>query len=219
MSTINTYADLQAAMGRWLARPDLATNFPDMISMFEQVANRRLRVRQQEALAVLVPGPITPDRSGAPLPVDYLAWRRVTWAGAANPASGSSANVELEYVVPTYMGFRFPVMNNSVGVPQVFTIEGGNLLVPTLSSTNIELEYFQQIPQLNNPATAGVNWLLSTYPDLYLYGSLHEAQGFVIDLEKAAYWKAKRDEIFEEIITLSNKSRAIGGMRIMGSTP
>lgn len=215
--SIATYADLQAAIGRYLARSDLSLNIPDFIDMFERAANRRLRVRQQESLATLTPGPITPDRSGVPLPNDYLAWRRVTWAGSS--LGTNSANVELEYVVPTYMGFRFPVMNNTVGVPQVFTIEDGNLLIPTLSTTPIELQYFAKIPALGAPGGPGTNWLLSENADAYLYGSLAEAAAFVLDLEKMAMWKTRRDEVFEEMIALSNKSRAIGGMRVIGNTP
>jgi hypothetical protein len=217
MSTVNTYADLQAAIGRWMARTDLATNISDFISAFEQVANRRLRVRQQEALATLTPGPITADRSGVALPVDYLAWRRVTWAGSS--LGTSSQNVELEYVEPTYLGFRFPVMNNSVGVPQCFAIEDGHLLIPTLDTTPLELSYFQKIPSLNDPSTSGVNWLLSNHWDLYLSGSLYEYWSYTEDPEKAAFWKARRDENFDEVITLSNKTRGVGGMRVMGPTP
>jgi hypothetical protein len=183
--------------------------------MFERAANRRLRVRQQETTAQLTPAPIGASCSGAPLPVDYLAFRRVTWNGMASQGS----TWELEYVVPTYMHFRFPVINNSVGVPQIFTIENGNLLVPTLNSSPIELAYFQKIPALGTPQGSGTNWLLSEHADVYLWGSLCEAAAFVLDLEKAAFWKTRRDELFDEIIALSNKSRAIGGMRVMGPTP
>ena len=63
----------------------------DFIALFEACANRRLRVRQQEATINL-----TPDANGAAtLPADYLALRRVTWTG--------SPRVELAYVHPSYL--------------------------------------------------------------------------------------------------------------------
>ncbi len=71
--TIQTYADLQSAVAGWIARADLGPNIPDFIALFESVANRRLRLRQQEAAATLAP-----SAGVAPLPADYLAWRRVT---------------------------------------------------------------------------------------------------------------------------------------------
>ena len=77
--TIQTYSDLQTAVANWLARSDLAANIPDFIAIFEAVANRRLRVRQQESAATL-----TPSSGVASLPADYLAWRRVTWTGSTN---------------------------------------------------------------------------------------------------------------------------------------
>ena len=75
--TIQTYSDLQTAIASWIARADLSSNIPDFIALFESVANRRLRLRQQESAATL-----TPSSGVAALPADYLAWRRVTWAGA-----------------------------------------------------------------------------------------------------------------------------------------
>ena len=40
---------------------------------------------------------------------------------------------------------------------------------------------------------------------------------FIVDAEKAALWKARRDEIFDEIEKLSNKSRGAGAIRVMGT--
>ena len=66
--SIATYSDLQTAIASWIARQDLAANIPDFIALFESVANRRLRLRQQESAATL-----TPSSGVAALPADYLA--------------------------------------------------------------------------------------------------------------------------------------------------
>ena len=50
-----TYTDLTAAIGNWLQRSDLAAPSPNFVQLFEACANRRLRVRQQEAVAILTP--------------------------------------------------------------------------------------------------------------------------------------------------------------------
>jgi len=66
---------------------------------------------------------------------------------------------------------------------------------------------------------APANWLLGAHPDLYLFGSLVEAEMFGVNDERAPLWKARRDEIFDEIEKLSNKTRGAGAMRVMGVTP
>jgi hypothetical protein len=38
-------------------------------------------------------------------------------------------------------------------------------------------------------------------------------------IDAAALWKARRDELFAEVETLSNKTRGAGAIRVMGATP
>jgi hypothetical protein len=201
--SLQTYADLTAALTNWLQRSDLAALLPNFVQLFEACANRRLRVRQQEATVELAPG-----NGVAALPPDYLAWRRLTWIG--NPRQ------ELAYVEPSWLQAAYPDL--PAGLPRVFTIEGGNILTMPFDpgNTALELVYFQQIPAL---AANSTNWLISQHPDLYLFGSLTEAQAYTVNAETAALWKARRDELFDEIERLSNKSRGPGAIRVMSPTP
>ena len=198
--TIANYTDLQTAVQNWLVRTDLTT-IPDFITLFEAAANRRLRVRQQEAIASL-----TPSAGTAALPADYLAWRRLTWTG--------SPRRELSYVEPSYLQAAFPT--NPADTPEYFTIEGGDVLIRPLDGTALEFLYYQKIPALSTNST---NWLLSAHPDLYLFGALAESYGFTVDPEKLALWKMRRDELFDEIVSLSNKTRGAGYIRTDGPTP
>jgi hypothetical protein len=199
--SITTYAELQTAINSWLARTDLATNVPDFIANFEAAANRRLRVRQMETSTTL-----TPSSGSVSLPADYLSWRRVTWSG--------SPLQQLEYVTPDYMNWAFTT--TSVANPAVFTIEGSTLKVRPSSNTALDFDYFQKIPAL---VTSSTNWLLTAHPDCYLKGALYEAYDFIMDKESAFMRKTQRDEVFDEIATLSNKTRGVGGMRVLGPTP
>jgi hypothetical protein len=202
--TIATYSDLQAAIGNWLDHSLFASRTGEFIALFEAAANRRLRVRQQEAMASLVP-----DTSGAvSIPSDYLAWRRVTWTGQTRN--------ELEYVHPSYLQAAYP--SSPAGVPRIFTIEGSTLKVRPIDTTALEFDYFQKVPALAG-APGGVNWLLTEHPDLYLFGSMVEAEMFGVNDERAPLWKARRDEIFDEIEKLNNKTRGPSAVRVMGVTP
>lgn len=200
--SITTYAQLQTAIESWLDRTDLTATIPDFITLFEAVANRRLRVRQMETSTTL-----TPASGSATLPTDYLQWRRVTWTG--------SVRVELEYVHPSYLQGLYP--DTPADVPRVFTIEGSTLKVRPTSTTDLEFDYWQKIPVLSVSNTT--NWLLTAHPDLYLFGSLVEAQMFTVDPDQAAIWKARRDEVFDEIASLGRKSQGLGSVRVMGPTP
>jgi hypothetical protein len=197
---ITSYAELQTAIGGWLGHDLFTATIPDFITLFEAAANRRLRVRQQEATAIL-----TPASGAAALPADYLAWRRVTWTG--------SPRIELDYVEPSWLQAAYPT--SPARTPAVFTIEGSTLKVRPIDATALELLYYQRIPALSDVATT--NWLFAAHPDLYLFGAMVEAELFGVNDERMPLWKARRDEIFDEIEKLSNKTRGAGAMRIMGT--
>jgi hypothetical protein len=199
---ITTYSELQAAVGNWLDHGLFAARIPEFIALFEAAANRRLRVREQEAATTLMPSSGT-----AALPADYLAWRRVTWTG--------SPRVELQYVHPSYLQAAYP--STPSARPRVFTIEGSTLKIRPVDATALEFDYFQKIPALSDGAAT--NWLLAAHPDLYLFGALVEAERFGVNDERAPLWKARRDEILDEIEKLSNKTRGAGAMRVMAATP
>jgi hypothetical protein len=195
---ITTFSELTAAVTSWLARDDLTAAIPDFVALFEAAANRRLRVRQMETSAAL-----TPAGGAAALPEDYLMWRRLTWTG--------SRRRELDYVHPSYLQAAFDA---AAGTPRVFTIEGATLKIRPVDGTALELDYFQRLPALSDAQTS--NWLLAAHPDLYLFGALVEAEAFNKDADKAALWKLRRDEIFDEIEKLGGKSCA-GAIRVIGT--
>lgn len=199
---ISNYSELKTAIANWLDHSLFTARIPEFIALFEAAANRRLRVRQMETSIDL-----TPSSGSAAVPTDYLAWRRVTWTGAPR--------VELQYVHPSYLQAAYP--SSPADVPRIFTIEGATLKVRPVDDTALEFDYFQRVPALSDSATT--NWLLSAHPDLYLFGSLVEAEMFGVNDERASLWKARRDEIFDEIEKLSNKTRGAGAVRVMGATP
>jgi hypothetical protein len=200
--TISNYSTLQDAIGNWLDHSLFSARYPDFIQLFEATANRRLRVKEMEALATL-----TPDSNGTvALPSDYLAYRRCTWTG--------SARNELRYVQPAYFQAAFP--SRPSDVPRFFTIESLTLKVMPLDTTPVELEYYQKVPAI---AVNSTNWLLTSHPDLF--GSMVEAEMFGVSDDRMPLWKARRDEIFEELERLSKATRAGPGTAIqaMGVTP
>ena len=195
---LTNYTDLQAAIASWMVRSDLTSVIPDFITLFEATANRRLRVRQQETV-----GTITMSSGVGTVPTDYLAWKRMTWPG--------STVMQLEYVHPDWRRAAYPTQPS--GVPKVWTIEGSSIITSPYDTNNTSLNflYYAKVPAL-----ATTNWLMTAHPDLYLFGSLVEAQAYVLDAEKAVLWKARRDELFDEIEKLDARTRGPSAPRIMG---
>src|SRR5437016_3216893 len=116
--SISTYSTLQDAIGNWLDHSLFSARYPDFVQLFEATANRRLRVKEMEALATLTPAA---DGTVA-LPSDYLAYRRCTWTGQTRN--------ELRYVQPSYFQAAFP--SRPSDVPRFFTIESLTLKVMPL---------------------------------------------------------------------------------------
>lgn len=197
---LTTYAELQATIASWLARDDLTAYIPDFITLFEAAAARKLKVRPQETTATL-----TPVSGVVTLPTDYLGHRRVTWTG--NP------RVELAYLPPPAFQASWPTQPS--GTPSAYTIEGSNLRLMPLNDTDIEFDYYQRTAALS----AGLNWLFTNHPDAYLFGSLCEANAFNKDVDPAGLWKARRDEVFQEIALLDFNERSGMSMTVMGPTP
>jgi hypothetical protein len=196
-----SYTDLQTQIGNWLARSDLAPYIPDFVTLFECAAARKLKVRPQEATVTL-----TPSGGTATLPTDFLGYRRVTYTG--------SPNHELDYVAPPVWSSLYPA-DSAAGTAISFTIEGTNLRVGPSDDAPLAFDYFQKTPAVSG----ALNWLWANHPDAYLFGSLCEATAFTKDATKAALWKARRDEVFQEIATLDFNERQGMAVRVMGVTP
>jgi hypothetical protein len=200
MSLAN-YGDLISAITAWSGRSDINA---DVVGLFEGWANRRLRVRAMEAVTTLAP-----SSGSVALPSDFLAIKMVRWPG--NATTGTDLRV-LEYVHPAWFNAAYP--STPSDTPRVFTIEGSTLYVMPVDDSTLTVLYYQRIPAL---ATNTTNWLMTAHPDLYLSGSLHEAYAFMLDAEKAILWKAKRDEMAEEIEDLNDDVATPLAIRIMGT--
>lgn len=163
---LGTYSDLKTSIQSWMYdRTDLASVVDDFIDLCEGEMNRVLRTRQQITITTLT----LDANSRAALPDDYLEHRRVKTV--ASPIR------TLDLVTPNY---RDDMFQGQSGTPQVFTLDGDGILVaPASASSEIEFEYFAAVPALSDAAPT--NWLLTRFPNVYLFGSLKHAALFIGD--------------------------------------
>jgi hypothetical protein len=184
---ISNFGELKAKLSSTLFHTRFAPEYPDYTILFEAAANRRLRVRPMEAMI-----PLTTLNGDVALPTDYLLWRTI------RPTVQSPCD-ELDYVHPAYLQ-SVPAST----IPQLFTIEGSTLRIrPADDIHPYEFHYYQKIPTITGATDAATNWLLTAHPDVYIAGVMAELFVKQRNMEAAQLEKARRDELFAEIIQFS----------------
>jgi hypothetical protein len=167
--SIVDYPSLQTAVGNWLHRSDLSTFIPDFITLAESKLATELNTRFQY---VLSSGIVTTAGNGyVTLPPDMLEVRRVKVI--------SSPNSVLEYMTPENLDTIYNDSSNQ-GQPESYTILGTEAQfgpVPDAVYT-VEFYYKQRIPSL---AVNNTNWLITNFPNMYLWGSILAGQVYLIN--------------------------------------
>lgn len=198
----SSYSALQTAVLNWLARPGdtfVSGSVPDMITLFEAEATRRLKSRFAEEVASLV---TVAGTATVALPSDFgaLRYARIT---STNP------DVPLVYMTPEELDSTWG--GDDRGQPVNFTIQETSLRlgpVPDAAYT-ISALYQQGVPALSDSNVS--NWLLTNHPDAYLFGTLAEAEAFIGHDERFVGWLARRDAAFDSILLADQKARWGGG--------
>ena len=165
----DNYTDLVAAINDWLDRSDLSGVAQQLIALCEARLRRELQPYFGEATATV---DVT-DGTGS-LPPDFARVMEVVYDGRVIP------NLPDVGWVPT--GSR----------PVGYRIEGGNIRVFPETDATLTVRYDTRLAQLSegNPSTE----LLSEHPDLYFYGSLMFAEGYVANDRRAMLFKQLWDE-------------------------
>lgn len=176
--TISTYAELQTAVAGWLHRGDLTATIPDFISLAEAKLNRRLRLRAQETTAT---GTVS---ATVALPTSFIGMRSLT-------VSAGGKSYPLTYVAPE-------LLTSETGQPTSYTIIGDNIKFQnSTTGYTYTLVYYVPFAALS----AGVNWLITNAPDVYLYATLMEASPYLKDDQRAGTW----NQMLSEAINLIEK--------------
>lgn len=196
--TIATYDELLTELDQWLNRSDLTDRIPTFIRLFESRANRLLRCPEMAASTSYA---TVAGTAQLQLPDDFL--------GARDLYIDADPTVVLQAMTPAVL--RNTYVSSISSEPAAYAVIGDQIILgPTPDgSYTLNLDYFQRIPSLNsdNPT----NWLLTAYPDAYLWGSLCMAEAFLRDDQRLNVWKNAWDEATAEINRQGNTQRAPAG--------
>lgn len=194
------WTGLIGALPNWLKRSDLTTAvLGDMLWLFEKKFNAELRLRNAEGVTTIgiTSGYLTH-------PADWLQWKSITviqgqYRTALGPLTEENASVDYGY---SYLGF-----------PRGFVVRGDKTIIypaPGSGTWTYETVYQQAVPALTVSATT--NWLLTAYPQAYLYGSLLESTLYNINDERIPLWKSAVDEALFKIEQASKKAKYSGAV-------
>ncbi len=188
------YTDLKASVAAWISRADLTATVPDFILLAESRINRTLRARQMESRVNLT---ITGEYVTAPN--DFLEFR----SGYIN----SDPRRPLAYLSPDEQSAQFgSTVNPTLAYPCYFSFAGNSFRFAPIPSSGVDavIVYYAAIPPL---ATNATNWLLTAYPDAYLYGSILQAAAYIQDDPRVPGIKGLYDEVIAQIDSASKRSR------------
>lgn len=196
---ITSYSTLKTAISTYMHRSDLAGSSIDdeAIDGFEAKISRRIKVRGMETSAT---GTFVANTATISLPTGFNEIRSLTYA----PATGSVR--KLEYITPEQAdAFEYA----SSAPPQWYTFVGGLIrLYPTPDAAyDYTIKYYRTIVPLDSTNTT--NFLLTSHPDVYLYGALVEACLYTGDDPRLMAWKQSLEEAIQELIRSDRRERFV----------
>ena len=203
---IGTYAELQTAVANWLDRDDLTARIPEFIALAEARFNRILRLRSMEAKYTA--NTVASQRNLA-LPTGYIQMR--------NFQVNTSPLTTLSYVTPEIYDRLWG--GSTSGIPKFYTILANEVSFGPIPATVMEVEmlFYKKFDNLS--VTTTTNTLLTDSPDIYLYGSMLEAEPFIMNDERVTLWAAALDRAVSDMQEQDNKDRHSGSaLRVMNTS-
>lgn len=203
---ITDYTTLQAAIASWINRADQTANIPTFIALAEAAMRRELRDDTGRAT-------ITITGESTPLPA-YITEIRSLRLLTGLPELGTPLIVTTLEIMADMRAHTA----NVAGVPKYAAVVGSNLLVVPQPDAvyDADVTYFNALVPLS--AANPTNSVLTANPDMYLYGSLAHAEGFLEHDERIPQWKGVFDEMIEKTNT-ARQRREYGPSRSRAGLP
>lgn len=174
-----------------LNRQDLTTAIPDFTRLGTARIERDMaRIKHPQAV---IRASATCVFNYVPLPSDFIAVYQLL---------DQDTTLEIEYVSPEQSKQLLSDGWLPSGRPDIFyTILGTRLRILPPPGVNVptllDLWYYAQLPELG--ISAPTNWVLTRYPDLYLYGCLAHSAPYLKADERIQVWEGAYQKILSDI--------------------
>ena len=203
---ISTFAELKTAAANWLDRSDLTDRIPEFIALAEARFNRILRIRDMETVSTAIS--TTGGTREYSLPTGFVQMKEFHLT--TDPLT------PLAYITPEMMTRLWA--GSLSGRPEVFTVIADNVrLGPSPDAVyTTSMLYYKTFTALSDDATT--NDMLTNNPDVYLYGTLLEAEPFIMNDERVQLWAIAFKQAIDDIQNQDNKDRHSGSqLRVMNT--
>ena len=200
-----SYSDLQTAIAGYLARTDLTSQIPDFIRLCEVRLRRDLRIRK---MLKSVTTATTASDETVELPSDFLEARDFVVVG--NPVQ------PLNYMSPSL--FNRNARTAESGKPIDYTILANDFqLAPVPDGEyTVKLLYYSAPTFLSDSNTS--NAFLANCPDLLLYGSLIEAEPYLMNDPRLQTWITMFNRGLSSLTTSDQQGQYSGVPLVMTTT-
>ena len=194
---ISNYSELKTAIADWLDRTDLTDSISTFISLAETRHRRDFKIRRMETR---VTTNTISDSEYYSLPEQYVAMRNIQL--------NTNPKTSLEYLTPEQMDRIYAGSNK--GKPKAYSIIGNNIQLRPLPDSVYEIEmlYYKYFTPLSDSNTT--NDMLTNHPDVYLYGSLVEAEPYLQNDKRIQTWASFYDRAKKDIIDSNERDRHSG---------
>jgi hypothetical protein len=194
---ISNYSELKSAIADWLDRTDLTDSIPDFITLAEARHKRDFKLRRMETR---VTANTIADTEYYTLPDQYVAMRNIQL--------NTDPKTSLEYLTPEQMDRIYA--GSMKGKPRAYSIIGNDIQLRPIpdSAYEIEILYFKHFTALSD--SAPTNDMLTNHPDIYLYGSLVEAEPYLQNDKRIQTWASFYDRAKKDIIDSNERDRHSG---------
>ncbi len=188
---ISNYSELQTAVADWLHDDILTPKVPDFITLGEVTLNRRLRLMQQEEVATINTS-IT-DRFGT-LPSDFLELIDLALYSDGYPQTLTQITLAKinENATNIYAMPRFYAVSSSI----IFDVISDEVYP-------CQLRYYKKL-DIEADTT---NFVLTNYPDLYLYSALLASAPYIENDARISTWASLLDSAIASTIKADGRSR------------
>ena len=203
---ISNYTELKTAVANWLDRSDLTDRIPEFIALAEARFNRVLRLRSME---VKYTADTVAGQRNLALPASYIQMRKFQ--------VNSSPLTTLSYVTPEIYDRVWG--GSTSGTPKFYTILANEVSFGPIPGSVMEVEmlFYKKFDNLSVSTTT--NWLITNAPDIYLYGSMLEAEPFIMNDERVPLWAQALQQGISDLQEQDNKDRHSGSaLRVMNTS-
>ena len=191
---ISTYAALKSEITSWSLRNDslVTDRIPNFIALAEARINRSIATRENEVETELS---MTPGSRYVALPASFN-YPLGLWLKAWLPRQ------RLQQVLAS----ELPVKTNVSGYPEYWAVDGSNIAFDKLASAahTFDLRY---VADKTLSDTSPANYVLTNYPDLYLWGSLVELASFVRDDKELQKYEARYQQALQDAMDNENSAK------------